>query len=375
VRAASALPLEGCAINLPRMAPRILLVDSGHEWRGAQRQVLLLARGLRDRQYEPLVVAPPGSPLVQRLRRAGIATSTVAMRGDWDLVAARRIRALVRTWNAGIVHAHDARSHAIALIALLDRPRVPLIVTRRVAQPPRGIRRQYAARVTRFLAASDAVRDALTRGGVDPERVEIVYPGVPAAVVEKPRDWRTECRWPGQSVVCGVVGAGAEVDGSLLWSIVERMSPDARRRACLLTFGGPGAGAYEIAGVPAFRAGFVDELHPALAGVDILVHLATSEGVGTALIDAMALGVPPITFGISGFTALVDASRSGVVVPPGDVDAFADALSHLILADTERRTLAAHGPARSAQFSVERMVDRVEAEYRRALGAADAARR
>jgi glycosyltransferase involved in cell wall biosynthesis len=359
------------------MAPRILHIDSGREWRGGQRQVLLLARGLRQRDYEPLVVAAPGSPLVQRLRRAGIATSAVPMRGDWDLVAARRIRALARTWNAGIVHAHDARAHAIALIALLDRPHIPLIVTRRVAQPARGIRRQYAARVTRFLAASEAVREALTRGGVPAERVEVVYPGVPAPVVEKPRDWRVECRWPPESVLCGVVGAGADMDGSMLWAIVERMSPDARRRARLVIFGGTGtgAGAFDLAGVPAFRAGFVDELHPALAGVDVLVHLATTEGVGTALIDAMALEVPPITFAVPGFTALVDARRTGIIVPEGDVAAFADALSHLILADTERRTLATRGPARSARFSVERMVDRVEGEYRRALAALPDAKR
>ena len=357
------------------MASRILHIDSGREWRGGQRQVLLLARGLRQRDYEPLVVAAPGSPLVQRLRRAGIATSAVPMRGDWDLVAARRIRALVRTWNAGIVHAHDARAHAIALIALLDRPHVPLIVTRRVAQPPRGIRRQYATRVTRFLAASETVRDALERGGVEPERVEIVYPGVPAPAVEKARNWRVECRWPPESVICGVVGAGTDVDGSLLWSIAERMSPDARRRARIVTFGGTGSGAFDLAGVPAFRAGFVDEIHPALAGVDVLLHLATSEGVGTALIDAMALKVPPITFAVSGFTALVDPRRTGVIVPAGDVGAFADALSHLILADTERQTLAAQGPARSAQFSVERMVDRVEGEYRRALAATPGTKR
>jgi glycosyltransferase involved in cell wall biosynthesis len=357
------------------MPSRVLHIDTGQEWRGGQRQVLLLARGLRDRNYEPLVVAAPGTPLVQRLRRAGIATSAVAMRGDWDLVAARRIRALIRTWNAGIVHAHDARAHAISLIALLDRPAIPLIVTRRIAQPPRGIRRQYTARVTRFLAASDAVRDALIQGGVAVDRIEVVPPGVPAPVVARPRDWRTECRWPADSVICGVVGAGADDDGSLLWSIAERIAPDARRRARLLTFGGAGTGAFEVAGIPAFRAGFVDDIHAALAGVDVLLHLATSESVGTALIDAMALGVPPITFAVAGFPALVDARRSGKVVPPGDVGAFADALSHLVLADTERQTLAAHGPARSAEFSVERMVDRVDAEYRRALGAsADAGR-
>src|SRR5688572_8980385 len=139
------------------MPPRILHLDSGLEWRGGQWQVLLLARSLPRLGYDPHVVASPGRSLVQRLRRAAVATSAVTMRGPWDLVAARRIRALVRTWNAQVVHAHDPRAHALALIALLDRPRIPLIVTRRAAHPPRGIRRRYGARVTRFVATSRAV--------------------------------------------------------------------------------------------------------------------------------------------------------------------------------------------------------------------------
>jgi hypothetical protein len=346
------------------MPPRILHIDSGREWRGGQRQLLLLARGLRDRGYEPLVVGPPGSPLVQRLRRAGIATSAIAMRGDWDLVAARRIRALARTWNAGIVHTHDARAHALALIALLDRPSLPLIVTRRISSPPRGIRKQYTARIARFLASSDAVRAALLSAGVEVGRVETVLPGVPAPEVEAPRNWRAECRWPADSVLCGVVGSGADPDGSLVAAIAERLSPDARRRARLLLFGGAGAGQCTVAGVEAFRIGVVDEIHPALAGVDLLLHLATSEGLGTAVIDAMALKVPPIAFGVAGIPELIDANRTGVIVPVGNVSAFADTVSHYILADAERRAFAARGPARSALFSVERMVDRIEFIYR-----------
>ena len=170
------------------MPPRILHIDSGHEWRGGQRQVLLLARGLRERGYEPLVVAPPGSPLVQRLRRVGVATSAVVMRGPWDLVAARRIRSLARTWNAQIVHAHDPRAHALALVALLDRPRVPLVVTRRTTHAPRGIRRRYSARVTRFIATSRAVAESLRSTDIGRARVAVVPPGVPHPTVATPRD-------------------------------------------------------------------------------------------------------------------------------------------------------------------------------------------
>jgi glycosyltransferase involved in cell wall biosynthesis len=345
------------------MPLRIMHVDSGAEWRGGQRQLLLLARTLRERGYEPLIVAAPGSSLVQRLRRAGLATSAIHIRGDWDLVAARRIRALARTWNAGIVHAHDARAHAVALIALLDRPNIPLVVTRRISQPLRGIRRQYASRVGRFLAASGLVRDGLVQSGVDPESIDVVHPGVPRPVVQDARNWRKECRWPRESVLCGVIGAAAADGVDLLTAVAERLTSRARQRARFLLFGGPGGGALRIAGVDAFRVGFVDEIHPALAGADLLVHLATTDGLRTAVIDAMALGVPPIAFAVSGLPELIDPDRTGILVPPVDVDALSSALSRLVLSASARRALAERGAPHAALFSVDAMVNRVEHAY------------
>ena len=350
------------------MPPRILHVDSGGEWRGGQRQLLLLARSLRERGYEPLIVATPGSALVQRLRRSGLATSAVAMRGDWDPVAARRIRALARTWNAEIVHAHDPRAHAVALMALLDRPHIPLVVTRRVSQPPRGIRRQYASRVARFLAPSRAVRDSLLAAGVGEDRIEVVHPGIPRPAVHQGRDWRAECSWPRDSVLCGVIGSTTREGMELLTDIVERLATRARQRARLVLFGGSDTGPVRVAGVDAFQVGFVEDMHPALAGVDLLLHLSSADGLGTAVIDAMALGVPPIAFAASSIPDLIDADRTGVVVPCGDVDAMAAAVTRLVASTSARRFLAARGPGHAARFGVEAMVDRIERAYGAVLG-------
>src|SRR5690242_21351221 len=96
------------------------------------------------------------------------------MAADWDVRAARRIRARMRAWNVDLVHAHDARSHALAMIALLGRTRMPLIVTRRVAFTPRSARLKYGPRVTRFIAISNAVRDAMAEGGIDASRISVV---------------------------------------------------------------------------------------------------------------------------------------------------------------------------------------------------------
>jgi glycosyltransferase involved in cell wall biosynthesis len=349
---------------------RVLHLDSGREWRGGQRQVYLLARGQREQGHEPLVIAAPDSPLIRRLRSAGIAAAAVRMRADWDLAAARRVRAVLRTWNADLIHAHDARAHAIALAALIGRSALPLIVTRRVAFVPRG-RLKYGRRVSRFIAISGAVRDALIAGGVDPGRIDLVYSGVPRPVVSKQRDWRAECRWPADSVVCGIVGAmTAEKGVAALAQIGQRLPESSRDRARLVLLGGQSTGAQSVGGLTAFRAGFVDEIHGAMAGLDILLHPSSAEGLGTAVIDAMALGIPPVAFRVGGLPELIEDQRSGLLVPAGDVAAFAAATDRLIRDADLRRALAAAGPERAAEFSVERMVRGTQAVYDAILTAA-----
>ena len=342
---------------------RVLHLDSGREWRGGQRQVYLLARGQRESGHEPLVIAAPDAPLIRRLRSAGIAAAAVRMRGDWDLAAARRVRAVLRTWNADLIHAHDARAHAIALASLVGRRTLPLIVTRRVPFVPRG-RLKYGRRVARFIAISGAVRDALVSGGVGTERIDLVYSGVPRPDVSNPRDWRLECRWPADSVVCGIVGAmTAEKGVATLAEIGARLPAESRARVRLVLLGGQAAGAQSVGELTAFRAGFVDEIHSAMAGLDILLHPSSAEGLGTAVIDAMALGVPPIAFRVGGLPELIQDQRSGILVPAGDVAAFAAATDRLVRDESFRKTLAAAGPERATEFSVERMIRGTQAVY------------
>jgi glycosyltransferase involved in cell wall biosynthesis len=346
------------------MPLRILHLDAGRDWRGGQRQVLLLAEGQRAAGREPLLVAPRDAPLLTRAKAAGVATATVRIRAELDLLAARRLRRLVRAWGPAVVHAHDARAHAIALLALVGLP-VPLVVTRRVPFPPRG-RVKYGRRVARFIAISHAVREGLEAGGIDPDRIDVVYSGVATPPVAAPRDWRRECGWPDDTVLCGLVGAMTREKGiAELEAIARALPTTARAHARIVLLGGSHAGATTVGGIPAFRAGFVDRVHEAMAGLDVLWHPSRAEGLGTAVIDAMALGVPPVVFGVGGLVELVHDGIEGRVVPPADTAAFAAAAGALIDDAAARRRLAAAGPARAAQFSVAAMVAGVDATYAR----------
>jgi len=348
---------------------RILHLDSGASWRGGQRQVLLLALGLRDRGHEPFLIGAPESPLVKRARAQGLAVASIPMRADWDIRAARKIRARMRTWAVDMIHAHDARSHAMAMIALIGRRDLPLIVSRRVPFPPKSVRLKYGERVNRFIAISNAVRDAMVAGGVDPSRISVVHSGIAARTEPvTPRDWRKELGWPDDSVVCGVVGAmTAEKGIDLLSAIAIALPEAARRRARLVLIGGTSRGHSSIGGVPAHSAGFVTDIDPAIAGLDCLWHPSKAEGLGTSVIDAMALGVPPIAFAVGGIPEVIEDEISGLLVKPGDTAGFATAAASLI-ADSGLRTRLAEGARKRAKtFDALEMTKQTEAVYQDVL--------
>jgi glycosyltransferase involved in cell wall biosynthesis len=350
------------------MGWRILHLDSGRDWRGGQRQVLLLALAQRAAGEEPLLVVPPRSPLLERAQARGLASAPLGLRGEWDLAAARRLRALVSAWRPDIVHAHDARAHSLAILALLGGG-PPLVVSRRVAAKPRG-RLKYGRRVAHFIAISGAVRSALVAAGVPETRISVVYDGVPQPRVEQPRDWRLELDWPQESVIAGVVGAmTAEKGIQFLGAIAEALPAAAQARTRLVLLGGSGSGYQRLGPLMAWRAGFVEDIHPAMAGLDVLWHPATSEGLGTAVIDAMALGVPPVAFAVGGLPELVQHQETGFLVPARDTRAFAARAAQLALDPELRRQLAKAAIARAAEFSVERMAQGTRQVYSRVLRA------
>ena len=346
---------------------RVLHIDSGQTWRGGQRQVLLLSLGLRKRGHEPLLIGVPDSPLVKRAQAEGLAVATIPMIADWDLQAARRIRRRIKAWQPDVVHAHDARSHALSLLALLGTT-IPFVVTRRVIFPPKSIGLKYGERVTRFIAISNAVRDAMVSRGIAPARIEVVHSGVnlPSGDVS-PRDWRAELGWPADSVVCGVIGAmTAEKGIDSLEEIAAALPSAERKKARFVLIGGTKHGPSSIGGVPAHFAGFVDEIESATAGLDILLHPARAEGLGTSVIDAMALGVPPVAFAVGGLPEVI-TEESGFLVPAGDARAFAERVALLIRDTSLRSAFAGAARTRARQFSAERMTEQTEAVYQGVL--------
>ena len=99
--------------------------------------------------------------------------------------------------------------------------------------------------------------------------------------------------------------------------------------------------------------GWVERPRSVLACAGIFVLTSRYEGFGIALAEAMSLGTPCVSFDCPfGPGEIIENGRSGILVPNGDVDKFAEALLRLVRDLKLRAELGAAAISRSAKFSM-----------------------
>jgi glycosyltransferase involved in cell wall biosynthesis len=116
-----------------------------------------------------------------------------------------------------------------------------------------------------------------------------------------------------------------------------------------------------------FECGVTD-LPSFLAAAEIFVLPSRSEGFSNALIEAMAASLPVVATSVGGNPEAVEDGITGLLVPPEDPDALADALREL-LSDSERSWAMGQSGRRLAirEFSNDRVVNQVVEVYHRLL--------
>jgi glycosyltransferase involved in cell wall biosynthesis len=110
--------------------------------------------------------------------------------------------------------------------------------------------------------------------------------------------------------------------------------------------------------------GFVTRVEEELARLEVLVHASVvPEPFGQVVVEGMAAGLPVVATRAGGPAEIITDGVDGLLVPPGDVDALAAALSRL-LSDAELRTrLGQAGVERSRDFSPEKIGEQMGAIY------------
>lgn len=101
-----------------------------------------------------------------------------------------------------------------------------------------------------------------------------------------------------------------------------------------------------------------------ISGFDVFVLPSLSEGMSNTLLEAMAVGVPPIATAVGGNTEVIEDRHSGLLVRPHDAEAICGCLMQLAADEVRREQLGRNARDRVAkQFSLDRMLKRYEEMY------------
>jgi glycosyltransferase involved in cell wall biosynthesis len=362
-------------------------IDTARSWRGGQSQVMYTVMGLRALGQRAVLMAHPEGELLKRMSE-GLDLIPLAPKHEVDLAAAWRLSRVLKRMRPDVIQAHDPHAVSVAAMALsisAPVPKPPLIASRRVEFriAHNSFSRWKYSQVDCFIANSGAIRDRLVADGIPRQKITIVNEGVDVErVVRMPAaDVHGAFYLPHGSPVVGNVAALVPHKGQHhlvdAAALVVRDVPDAR-----FVIVGDG----ELRDTlerqikekhlerHVFLAGFRSDVLELTKGFDIFAMSSVSEGMCTALVDAMAASKPAVATIAGGIPEVMVDGETGYLVAPRDHRAMADRLVFLLKNQNVRERMGEAALQRARRlFTVERMVEGTAAVYERLAGTPHAA--
>ena len=307
---------------------------------------------------------------------------SLAPRSEVDLSTAWKLSRIIRQFSPEIVHVHDPHAVSMAALALsfsAPTPRPRVVASRRVdfhLQKHSFSRWKYR-QVDLFIAASAAIRDVLVSDGIPARHTVVVHDGIDVGKIGRlpSVDLRAEFWLPHGAPLLVNVGALVAHKGQRY--LIDAMPHVLREvpEAHLIILGEgelrsalerqvKELGVEKHVLLPGFRADVLQLMKSA----DLFVMSSVTEGLGSTVLDAMAMKLAVVGTQAGGIPEAVVDGRTGLLVPPAHARELATAIVQLLKDPGRRERMGAAGHARvSEHFGVARMLQGTLDAYRRAL--------
>jgi glycosyltransferase involved in cell wall biosynthesis len=364
---------------------------------GAEQVIQDLARGFAARGHEVMVVFLEGTDeIVPDLEEAGIRCERLLPRtklaagplADFNPSCVFGYRRLLSQFKPDVLHSHVPRPTLwVSLAQRTIRRRPAFVYTEHNVQEVYPSWAKWAYRT--FIPVLDGVvcvSDAATQSfaarwpraqgptrvwnGIDPDR---------ACPNSAPDEIRTRLGVDAEALVlCNVANVGYRKGQDVLVRAMAQLANDTPRLECWVA----GALEHEPATVELVRGEIVEheledvvhllgrrrDVADLLHAADVFVLSSRQEGFPITILEAMAAGKPIVATNVGGCAEAVVHGETGLIVPPENPEALAEALASL-LADPELAgRMGAAGRERVQQeFTVDRMVEQHLALYEQAL--------
>ena len=354
---------------------------------GAAIQLRDLSLGLAARGHHVVLATRP-NPHWEPICAAGhVRHAAIPMRSEMDVRSAWALARLIREHDIQVVHCQKGRARTLVLLAGLA-VRIPVLVLNRGVSFPLGRwnRLGYTnPRVTAVVAVCQSIKRGLVEAGVPAGKIEVIYSGTDLGRFHPAVDGRrirAELGLGPEHVLVTQVGIRSWRGNDDVLDAMARVchaAPQAR-----LLFVGAAPPRIPLLRDKAFRRGIGDavsifghreDVPEILAASDLVVDASyAGAGLTGSLREALAVETPVIGTDIEGHPELITEGETGLLVPPRNPDALAQAILRVLENPLRAQGMARAGRKRvEAQFSLAQKIQRTEALYQRLLAERGAA--
>ena len=339
--------------------------------------------------FEPFVAAPADPDFERAVRTTNARLLPVPMRGLTDGPSMLSLRRHIKDLHIGLIHCHLGISSFLGLAAA--RPLgVPAVVTRHFIQDRyttinnpllRGaylsMYRAMNKRFARIICVSRAVRDAVIhREKANPDKCVVIPNGVnleqDAAISRDTPLPFPDAPYDAKRIFCVSRLAPEKGLDTLLQALADCVS---QGRDIYLLVAGEGplrtrlkqlARKLGVADRVSFP-GFVHNIPDLMAACDAFVLPAVAEPFGIAVLEAMAAARPIVATAAGGPLEILEHNVSGLLTPPGNPAAMADAIMRILNQEEFAQSLGRNALTQVKQYDEHLIARRIQDVYLQAL--------
>jgi len=356
--------------------PRLLQLLATGGSGGAQESYTGLLLRLDRTRYEVRALSLSAGAAVQRLRALGVEVEVLDETDDEGAV--RELAAWLRRNEIDLVHAHMYRAELVGTRAAVAAGTPVIVATVHSSRVRSDADRALLAALTpsmdRLIVPSESIARKVRAEGRGAARFAVIPNGVDLSRFASPVPpcrLRSELGIPARAPLLGVVARLEPEKGHrhliAAMPAILRAAPDA-----WLAIVGEGseadslraqADALDVAARVAFT-GRREDVIALTADLSIAVLPSLREAQGISILEAMALRRPVVASAVGGIPEVITDGVDGVLVPPGDAVALAEAIVRLIRDPGLRERIGEAGYRTVVdRFSIDAQVRRTEAVY------------
>lgn len=345
------------------MELNVLHINSHTAWRGGEQQVHYIFNGVYNTVHT-FLFCPEGAVLAQKNEVYKDRVFTYKKRFGLDLAAAFRLKKICTEKSINLIHLHDSHSINTYRAAVFFGLEVPCIIHRRVNFPVTSRWKYNHKNVQKIICISRAVKTTMMP--VVPEhQLAVIYSGIhlpdysakPASAKLK-----QELNISRDKKIVGMVTSmEKEKNVDEFAAIAAQLKTQRNDTEFVVTGGGSLLTGFKKQYPFIHFLGFRNDVPELLPDIDVFLFTSHSEGLGTAVLEAMAAEVPVVCRNFPTAREIIEDNKSGFIYT--SVEDAVQKVNTLLDNPEKRNEFSAAARQRVQQFDVTLMNQEIESLY------------